>query len=55
MATIGVLLRAISAMRGFRISPMDTRTPTAIRTSATMLGLFGLFNYLTIYPFKIIA
>jgi hypothetical protein len=33
---------------------METSTST-LRATSTMLGLFGLFNNLTIYPFKIIA
>jgi len=31
------------------------REEGGIFTLTTMLGLFGLFNHLTIYPFKIIA
>jgi hypothetical protein len=51
----------MSTMRGGRISPVGARiSPVGARTSTirpatTMLGLFGLFNNLTIYPFKIIA
>jgi hypothetical protein len=41
-------------MRGFRVSPMDSST-ASIGTTAALLGLLGLFNHLTIYPFKIIA
>jgi hypothetical protein len=42
-------------MRGNRVSSMGARSPAIRTTATTLLGLFGLFNYLTIYPFKIIA
>ena len=54
MTTIGVLVRTVTTMRGDRISALDT-SPTSISSTTPMLGLFGLFNHLTIYPFKIIA
>ena len=47
VTSIGVLLRPITPMRGGRVSTMEART-TTIRTTAAVLGLFGLFNHLTI-------
>ena len=46
-ADIGVRLRTMPTKRGCRNSTMDT-SGTKIRTAATMLGLFGLFNNLSI-------
>jgi len=43
ITTIGVLRRTITTMRGNRISTMVTRT-TTIRTTQTLLGLFGVLN-----------
>ena len=54
ITSIGVLLSTITTdawsqdfCNGYQVNVKSTTT--------TMLGLFGLFNYLTIYPFKIIA
>ena len=51
LTTIGVLRRAITALRGYSISPMGARS-TTLRTSQATCVLFGLFNYLSIYPFN---
>ena len=52
--TIGVLLRTCLTMRVVSISTMVFQSCHG-KYYTTMLGLFGLFNHLTIYPFKTIA
>ena len=52
MTTIGVPLRAVRIAFGPWISVMVTTAATT-RATANAFGLFGIFNYLTIYQFKI--
>ena len=46
----------MTTVRGLSFSAMGTSTPTistsTAATATTVLGLLGLFNHLTIYPFK---
>jgi len=47
LAAVGVLLSSMASMRGGRISTVGYRA-TALRAATKKLGLFGLFNYLSI-------
>ena len=51
-STFGVRLSPVTSVRGVRISPMGARPATVRTTDLAVLGLLGLFNHLTIYPFN---
>lgn len=51
VTNIGVLRSPITAVRGYRISAVVTRT-SPLRAAWPMDGLFGLFNHLSIHLFN---